>query len=1137
MRRHGLVTSLLLILPLIGVDAAMSPARACQVNGLEAFADQPDGTRVEVRLFGDRYYVRAEDRDGYTLVLDPDTGFLCYAQYRAGDADLVSTGVVAGDPVPAGLARGVALPPAVLMARVAAERAASPPTFVPGPRDPQEKTSYPVPAVNGPVRGIALLVDFSDQAASVDPAEMDAFLNQLGYTGNGNNGSVRDYYRDISAGRLDLTHYVTPYYYRAAHPKSWYEDPNAAMGWRARLLVTEALQELERRGFDFSDYDANGDGYIDLISCFYAGSPAWVWGRGLWPQAGEFGFQSGGVTARLWQISPLANGPTLGTPVHEIGHALCQWPDLYDLDNSSNGIGYYCLMSNGGNARDPVQPSGPLKHLIGWTESVLLDGIMLEQELPASNKVYVLPHPQTTTELYILENRRRTGRDAGLPDEGLAIWHVDWRGSNNQEQQLPNLHYMITLVQADGRWDLEQKRNFGDDTDLFGAPAFTTFSPDTDPPARWWRGQPIALYLDAISEPGEVVTFDFRDGIGRLPIDLVVTPAELLAPWRVTGAGGYSKSGTGTRTVFVPSEGSYLVTWLEVPGWRAPPPATVLVLEDGPIPTVSGAYTHPPLTAVQVPQLEAAAAGRGGQFVDHDNDGALDIYLVRAGEPDVLLRNDGSWQFTAVSLPAPATSGESIAAVWADINGNGLRECLLIRAGQPAVLLRQSAVGVFAPAHEWLSDQLTDVVGAGWVDVDRDGKLDLHLVRDGSPDLILRAPDRSGAALGDYEVLGILPGHSFARTVAGAWCDYDRDGRVDLYMVNLFGENVLAHNLLPVRVANATHGGLRVPWRGGTAAWGDYDNDGDFDLYVVQDGAADVLLTQYDGTFVMEADPVTRTTGAGRDAVLADFNNDGFLDLFLIRHRQPARLLLGDGHGNWQEAPLLLPDLAGPAVAALAGDLDGDGGIDVVVDFDGAPALVLRNTMIRGNWLQVDPIGYSGHRDPYGAVLRAHAGEQTFMRQVAARTGPSSEPTRVHFGLGTVAMVDSLVIRWPSGAFQVVRNVEANQVLTVVQPTPGGTGGGVAPRVTALLTPYPNPFNPATTIAFDLAQAGPARLVIYDVAGRRVAQIHDGDLPIGRHEFRWNGRDQAGRAVAAGVYLARLTADGRQLNQRLALIK
>ena len=67
------------------------------------------------------------------------------------------------------------------------------------------------------------------------------------------------------------------------------------------------------------------------------------------------------------------------------------------------------------------------------------------------------------------------------------------------------------------------------------------------------------------------------------------------------------------------------------------------------------------------------------------------------------------------------------------------------------------------------------------------------------------------------------------------------------------------------------------------------------------------------------------------------------------------------------------------------------------------------------------------------------------------------------------------------------------------------------PSRTVLLPAYPNPFNPETTLAFDLAQPGPARLEVFDLAGRRVRRLCDEPLGAGAHQRRWAGRDEAGR--------------------------
>jgi len=88
------------------------------------------------------------------------------------------------------------------------------------------------------------------------------------------------------------------------------------------------------------------------------------------------------------------------------------------------------------------------------------------------------------------------------------------------------------------------------------------------------------------------------------------------------------------------------------------------------------------------------------------------------------------------------------------------------------------------------------------------------------------------------------------------------------------------------------------------------------------------------------------------------------------------------------------------------------------------------------------------------------------------------------------------------------------------------------PAVMRPLIAYPNPFNPATTLAFDLAQEGHARLEIYDLAGRRVALILDGFMPVGHHRINWQPD-----GLASGVYVARFQAAGLVGHRRMVLLK
>jgi len=83
----------------------------------------------------------------------------------------------------------------------------------------------------------------------------------------------------------------------------------------------------------------------------------------------------------------------------------------------------------------------------------------------------------------------------------------------------------------------------------------------------------------------------------------------------------------------------------------------------------------------------------------------------------------------------------------------------------------------------------------------------------------------------------------------------------------------------------------------------------------------------------------------------------------------------------------------------------------------------------------------------------------------------------------------------------------------------------------------PNPFNPETTLRFDLPVEGRVRLEVYDVAGRLVRTLLDADIPAGSHQAVWDGKDGSGRGMPSGSYFARLSADGRVETVRMGLVR
>jgi M6 family metalloprotease-like protein len=1102
---------------------------------------QPDGAGVAVLVWGDEYYQHVESSDGYTLVRDPVSRIICYARLDASGQSLVSTGVRVGDPGMAGLglSRHLRISPTALRSSAMAARQqldAEQALFL-----GKGVTRDPQPSSLGNVLGITLIIDFSDQVATVPAANFAAYLNQEGYTGYGNNGSARDYFYDVSDGALTYTNFVPTVYYRAIYPKSYYEDPNISYGQRARELVREALVSLDSNGFDFSQYDANGDGYVDALNVFYAGVPSHGWSIGLWPHSSVVSYSADGVSTYRYQITNIGTSLTLATFCHENGHMICFWPDLYDYGGDSAGVGAFCLMCSMGAATNPVQPCAPLKDQAGWTGSLtLLQGQINGANLDAGvNQFYKLPHPTTSREYYMLENRQRTGRDLSIPDSGLAIWHVDLNGSNNNQEQTPSLHYYCTLVQADGRWHLEHNQNNGDASDLWAAPTYVEFNPDTSPAATWWSGQDAPMYIDGISASDVTMNFNFREGLGTMAIIIDAGPGDIPGPWRLEGPAGFIETGTGDLNLLVWTEGTYTLTWLDLPGWSTPNPAVSSgqIVNGGAPVTFTGVYTDPPFAAVTTAPLGDTGPGRGVSLVDVDGDGDLDIYICNRGSANRLLRNDGNLAFTDIATGLIADTGLTMAAAWADFDGDGDQDVYLTRDGQANLLLEQGAGGTFVDIAEFGTENSGAGRAASWCDYDGDGRLDLYLVNNGTANQLFRSYGDLGSGHFVFFPVAAPLLQDVGPGTAAPWADIDLDGDRDLYLVNYGQPNLLIENLNGTGFQALTS--MPDGNNGQAAAWGDLDEDGDPDLYLVNDGQADVLYRNDGAYFTIVNGPALGDAGHGRGVVLADFDNDGHLDFYVTRFNEQDLLAFGDGSGQFEASPLVLAETSGACTAVACGDVDGDGGLDLYVSRDNQPNILLRNTIAgRGHWLHLDLRGSGANVDAIGARVRVVTAGHSQVREVSAGgESLAQHARRVAFGLGAATTVDSVIVRWPAGTTRILTGVAVDRVLTVREDLSTPVPDGLPSLATALLAPQPNPFNPSTTLAFDLAQAGTVEVAVYALDGRRVATLLREDRPAGHHSVVWSGRDDSGRGVASGTYLCRLRTMQGDWTKRLTLVK
>lgn len=488
---------------------------------------QPDGTEFKVKGWGNQHHAVFETLDGYTVVEDPETGFYQYCELSQDRCDLEPLGVRADrfDGQKLNLQPGLRTKPAIAKARgmegfrlmgsgrrcqqrqreVKARLQAAMLIGGPAAAPPRRRTV-------GDYVGLCLLIDFSDEPATIERGEIERFCNLRGYTGFGNNGSVRDYFLDNSNGRFNYTN-IVPAYYRARHPKSYYTNWKIPHGTRARQLIREALAHLQSQGFDFSQLTVDSAGYIYAINVLYAGFCPNNWRQGLWPHAWSLAAPfdlGGGRKAFDYQFTDMRDQMTLGTFCHENGHMVCDYPDLYDYGDESAGVGAFCLMCAGdSDDKNPAQISAYLRFLSGWAGAVTTIEHGAEISLSSRGAEFAI-HRRSPTEYFILENRSQTGRDASLPAAGLAIWHVDELGDNNNEQMTPTEHYELSLEQADGHFHLEKGVNPGDSGDLFRATHRDVFSDSSTPSSKWWDGSPSSLEIFDVGEHAEVMIFRAR---------------------------------------------------------------------------------------------------------------------------------------------------------------------------------------------------------------------------------------------------------------------------------------------------------------------------------------------------------------------------------------------------------------------------------------------------------------------------------------------------------------------------------------------------------------------------------------------------------------------------------------------------
>ena len=449
--------------------------------------------------------------------------------------------------------------------------------------------------------------------------------------------------------------------------------------------------------------------------------------------------------------------------------------------------------------------------------------------------------------------------------------------------------------------------------------------------------------------------------------------------------------------------------------------------------------------------LTKACLAMGGATGDYDNDGWPDLYITCLGG-NILYHNNGDGTFTDVTAKAGVGDGRwSAGAAFGDYDGDGYVDLMVTNyvdfhlndlpafgsapyckyrgidvqcgprglKGAGDALFHNNGDGTFTDVSK--SAGVSDPngyygLGVIWADFNNTGRPDIFAANDSTPKYLYK-----NLGKGKFEEIGYESGTAFSRdgaeqaSMGVAVGDYNHTGRPSLYVTNFEGENDdLYRNEGGWNFSESSYeSGLAVaslPWVKWGTAFVDLDNDGWLDLVTV------------DGHVYPQTDSMPSGSGYRQPKILSMNRKDGtFCD------------------ASTEAGPALMEKRVSRGLAVA--DLFNDGKMDVVVnDLDGPP-MILRNQGIAGrNWVSFELAGTKSNRLALNARVKVTSGGMTQTDEV--RSGGSylsQSDLRLHFGLGEATKIDSVEVRWPSGAIDHIGTLDANHFYSILE------GKGIVP--------------------------------------------------------------------------------------------
>jgi hypothetical protein len=493
--------------------------------------------------------------------------------------------------------------------------------------------------------------------------------------------------------------------------------------------------------------------------------------------------------------------------------------------------------------------------------------------------------------------------------------------------------------------------------------------------------------------------------------------------------------------------------------------------------------------------------GAGCAWIDYDQDGLLDLYLVNSAGTKLytpkrtlrsaLYHNNGDGTFTDVTeragVGAEGLFGMGVAV--GDYNNDGYPD-LFVLGYDRCILYRNNGDGTFTDvsAKARVENRGRWASSAAWFDYDNDGLLDLVIANylDWSPEKNFYCGDRAPGMrsychpddyLGQPPTLFHNEGNGTfadvskssgvgAKAVNGLGVvtyDYDNDGWQDIFIANDSMPNSLFHNNRDGTFREVAYSaGVAVSSDGRAEAGmgadaADLSGNGRLDLIVTHLDQQLARLYRNMGDKGFDDATLRSKIGyatyhlSGFGTRFFDYDNDGARDLFManghvldniqlynkdVHYAEPKLMFRNLGNATFENvSDQLGPDLRLPRVSrgVAVGDFDNDGDLDILVNNNGQAPQLLRNDGGNTNrWLQILLIGVKSNRDGVGARVKVTAGDLIqYDQKKGGMSYQSAQDPRLHFGLGTHAIVDEIELIWPSGIVTKLVNLKSDQIIAV----------------------------------------------------------------------------------------------------------